>query len=141
MNHGLVKLSQILPGIGFPEPVPRNENKPPHPKPPKVIGDPTRTPVNKQSALLISKASWLHQPLPPASPPIGELERLREENAKLKAVNENIVAENKSLRRQIERLTKVKQQPQPTNQKSEPTVKCDDSRQRKMELLERLRQP
>lgn len=53
------------------------------PKPAKhiVVGDPTRTPINRQAALLISPMrSWLSQPLPPErlpNPLQGELNALQ----------------------------------------------------------------
>lgn len=100
MTRGMVKLSQILPGIGFIEP----EVKAPKPKPQKVVGDPTREPVNKQAALIIAKANWLSKPLPVEEAPKSELEKLREEVAVLRARCASVIAENKALKRRLESM-------------------------------------
>lgn len=105
-QYGIVSLAKLLPGwlearVKAPEPPPKIVA--PKPTTPKVIGDPTRTPVNKQSAMLITRAHHLElPPFPPAGPVKGEVEKLREENAALKAKNVNLVAENGTLKRKLE---------------------------------------
>lgn len=139
MNRGLVRLDQILPGVGFFEPEPPKEIRAPNPKPPKVIGDPTREPVNRQAALIIAPAHWLHKPLPPEPAPVNELERLRAENATLKATNTNIVAENSALRKRNERLNTLLAARTPkTVVKAVEAVVENPKPSRKQELLERL---
>ena len=107
MNRGILKISDVLPAgllddMAKPEVLPAAEAvKAPKPKPPRVIGDPTREPVNRQAALMTAKAGWLYQPLPPEAPIKPELERLREENARLKLVNENLVKTVAVLERRV----------------------------------------
>lgn len=103
MNRGIVKISDLLP-VGMLADLHERPSPAPKPAPPRVIGDPTREPVNRQAALITAKASWLHQPMPPEPPPKREIETLREENARLKATNTSIIAENSTLRRRVERL-------------------------------------
>jgi len=148
MNNGIVKLSDILP-VGLladlqeRRRIEKNhsgeltEKIAPHPTPPRVVGDPTRTPVNLQAARLLFKSSWLYQPLPPALEQKPELETLREENARLRATNENIVRENSALRGRIERLSKLVKQPAPKVVIPKPFVPPPPSPKVK-ELLERL---
>jgi len=139
MNRGMVKLCEILPGVGFPpEPEKKQEIRAPKPTPPKVVGDPTRAPVNLQAALVVSKASWIHKPLPPEIAPIGELEQLREENAKLKATNMNIVAENSTLRRRVERLMQLLSARQPKQQKKTEEPAPPPAPSKKQQILERF---
>ena len=108
MNHGMVKISDLLP-VGLLADLTERKVSPaavtaPKPRPPRVIGDPTREPVNRQAALMTAKAGWLYQPLPPAPPIKPELERLREENARLKLVNANLVKTVAVLERRGARL-------------------------------------
>lgn len=138
MNRGMVKLSEILPGIGFPPEPEKKEIRAPAPKPPKVVGDPTRTPVNLQAALVVQKASWIHKPLPPELAPIGELEQLREENAKLKATNTNIVAENSALRKRVTLLQRLVEAKKPKQQTKQPEPPQPAAPSQKQQLLERL---
>lgn len=81
----------------------------------KVVGDPTRTPVDRQAALIISPCnSWLSKPLPPESlptPESKETKRLnallkieRNENAKLKDEIGNLRLKLNKCRFKIERL-------------------------------------
>jgi hypothetical protein len=140
MNHGMVKLSDILGGFKFtPKRPPVEPIKAPIPKPPRVVGDPTRTPVNRQAALMLSKPSWLNDPLPPELPKQPELPKLREENARLRQVNETLVGQNSALRRRVEMLTKlVNQKPTAKMEKiPEPAPQPDSEREK---LLERLTQ-
>jgi hypothetical protein len=102
----MVTIGDLL-GIDMNLSKPRSEHEPepekivaPIPKPPRVIGDPTRTPVNKQAAMMLSRPV----PMPPEKPKKPEPERLLEENAKLKAANQNLVDENCALRRRVERM-------------------------------------
>ena len=137
MKHGIVSLAKLLPGWHPPAPEPPPKIVAPKPTAPKVIGDPTREPVNKQAAMLITRAHYLElPPLPPAGPPKGEVEKLRTENTVLKAKNENLLAENIALKRKVEKL---QQRPQPVIKTiyvvEDP--KPDLSRHKK-ELLERL---
>jgi hypothetical protein len=146
MNHGLVKVSDVI-GDFKPRPIKTAISvftppviKAPIPKPPRVIGDPTRTPVNRQAAMLLSKPTWLTDPLPPELPKTSELPRLREENVKLKATNERLVAENSSLRRRVERLTVLACQKPKTiivKQELPPEPKRNSTKEK---LLERLTQ-
>lgn len=139
MNRGMVKLCEILPGVGFPpEPEKKQEIRAPKPTPPKVIGNPTRTPVNLQAALVVAKASWIHKPLPPETAPVGELEQLREENTKLKATNVNIVAENSTLRRRVERLQQLLSARQPKQQTKAEEPAPPTAPSKKQQILERL---
>ena len=139
MNRGMVKLCEILPGVGFPpEPEKKQEIRAPKPSPPKVVGDPTRTPVNLQAALIVQKASWIHKPMPTELAPVGELEKLREENAKLKATNANIVAENSALRKRVTLLQKLVEAKKPKHQITLPEPPQPATPSKKQQLLERL---
>lgn len=51
-------------------------------KPPQIVSNPVREPVNRNTALLMRKASWIEQPIP--EEPNMELSRLRQENSDLK---------------------------------------------------------
>ena len=149
MNHGMVQLKDILP-VGLLADLeaakePPKEDKPlPPPKPPQVLGDPTRTPVNLQAAKMLFRSNWLTRPLPPALEIKPEIERLREENARLKATNENVIRENSVLRNRMERLTTlvtrlqtapVKPKPEERKPKTEVVPPVASAR---LELLERL---
>tara|TARA_R110000868_G_scaffold267108_1_gene526381 strand:+ start:1416 stop:1838 length:423 start_codon:yes stop_codon:yes gene_type:complete len=138
MNRGMVKLCEIIPGVGFPPEPEKKEIRAPRPTPPKVVGDPTRTPVNLQAALIVQKASWIHKPLPPELAPVGELEQLREENAKLKATNANIVAENSALRKRVTLLQKLVEAKKPKQQVRLPEPPQKMAQSKKQQLLERL---
>ncbi len=51
----------------------------------KVVGDPTRTPVNRQAAMLVQPMrSWIYQPLPPAKEPNPFRQEVDEAKAALK---------------------------------------------------------
>lgn len=152
MNRGIVQLKDVLP-VGLladlreskePEkdsPLPKDDKPPPPPKPPQVIGDPTRTPANFLAAKMLFRSNWLTRPLPPALEIKPELERLREENARLKATNENVIHENSVLRRRVERLTMLieRQRPAPkiVEHKKDETVPVPDPA--RLEVLERLK--
>lgn len=138
MNRGMVKLCEIIPGVGFPPEPEKKEIRAPKPSPPKVVGDPTRTPVNLQSALIVQKASWIHKPLPPELAPVGELEKLREENSKLKLTNGNIVAENSTLRRRVERLRQLLKARTPKPQAKAEELPKPPTQSNKQWLLEML---
>lgn len=60
-----------------------NEDKAPRHHPPKIVGgDPVREPINLQTALVMRRASWIHQPQPDN---LGkEILELKKENADLK---------------------------------------------------------
>ncbi len=145
MNRGLARLSDLLPAGLLADlhdqkhkpTKPDVDDRPPIHKPPKVIGDPTREPVNRQAALLTMKAGWLYQPLPPEAPPKDSIEKLREENAKLTAQNARLTAHVATLQRQVDRLRTTKQcpvrppAPPPT---PEPTPELIE----KQKLLEKL---
>jgi hypothetical protein len=141
VNHGIVKLSEILP-VGLladlKQPKPKDDDRVRPVKPPRVIGDPTRTPADYQAAKMLFKSSWIYQPLPPALEIKPELERLREENAVLKGTNAQIIKENSTLRNRVERLTKLvsakQPNPAPTSLPAKPSA--NDPRQ---SLLERLK--
>lgn len=136
MNRGIVKLSDLIPV--FPESKEEKSIRAPKSKPPKVIGDPTREPVNRQAALIASRSNWLsHPPLPPAEPPKGELEKLREENATLKATNINVIAENSALKRRIERLSVLVNR-KPTNGVKVDVEAIPHTQSKIKSLLERL---
>lgn len=138
MNRGMVKLCEIIPGVGFPPETEKKEIRAPKPSPPKVVGDPTRTPVNLQAALIVQKASWIHKPLPPELAPVGELEKLREENSKLKLTNGNIVAENSTLRRRVERLQQLLKARTPKPQAKVEELPKPPTQSNKQWLLEML---
>lgn len=121
-----------FPEVEKPEPV-----RAPIPKPPKVLHDPTRTPVNRQAAMLIASPSWLTKPLPASAPPRGELEKLREENTKLKATNEQIVKENSALRRTVERLRQMVRPSKPIIPEP-PAPEPQPQRDHRLDILERL---
>lgn len=81
-------LSELLKDFSLPEDPKRQPSLPPiqvTPKPQsnKVVGDPTRLPVNKQAAMIIAPVtSWLSKPLPPEklpSPESAEVARLKAE--------------------------------------------------------------
>lgn len=146
-QRGIVKLSDILP-IGLladmvKPAAPAQEVKAPATKPPRVIGDPTRTPVNLQAARMTMKAGYLYQPpvqpLPPQRPVV---EVLREEIARLTLVNENLVKTNAVLTRRVERLKILAEKNQaPAIAAPIPAIgnavsKCE---KQKRELLERLK--
>ena len=137
MKHGIVSLAKLLPGWHPPAVEPPPKIVAPKPQAPKVIGDPTREPVNKQAAMLITRAHYLElPPLPPAGPPKGELEKLREENAVLRAKNENLLAEKIVLKRKVEKLQ------QKPRVEFKTVYVVEDAKpelsQHKKELLERL---
>lgn len=83
-------LSELLKDFRFPEPT-RQPSLPspritPKPETNKVVNDPTRTPVNKQAALIISPVKcWLSQPLPPEKLPSPESEEVAMLKAELKS--------------------------------------------------------
>lgn len=57
----------------------------PKPETNKVVNDPTRTPVNKQAALILAPVNcWLSKPLPPEKLPTPEDARVAELKAELK---------------------------------------------------------
>lgn len=47
--------------------------------PPKVVGDPTREPVNKQAAMIVTPAAWWAKPLPPEAEPARNYLRMKAE--------------------------------------------------------------
>ena len=118
------------------QPAPEPEKiRAPIPKPPKVIGDPTRTPVNLQAARLTMKASWLYQPLPAQEPPRGGLDKLREECAALRLAVKNLTMENKAMRRKLEQKPKaVAPAPVPPAPVAETT-----NTEAKRKIMERLK--
>lgn len=139
MKRGLATLGDIL-GIKLklpaqPVPLSEPEIRAPMPTPPKVVGDPTWTPVNKQAAMLLSRA----EPMPPEAPKQSEVPRLREENAKLKATNDCLVDENCALRRRVKHLEMLLQRRQkPTVTIPNPVRLEPNPEPEKQKLLERL---
>lgn len=142
MNRGIATIADILP-VGLLADLQEQKQrdiapvKAPVHHPPKVINDPTREPVNKQAAMMTARASWLCQPMPAETAPVSELEKLREDNARLLAANKNLTAENNALRRKLENSLK----PAPRQIAVEPpSPKPVESpvKNPKLELLERL---
>ena len=136
MKRGLVTLNEIIPHCNFPGVLHGVEARTIRP-PPKVIGDPTREPVNKQAAMLIARAGWMSKPLPPETLPRGEVERLREENSKLKTINIGVIAENSILLKRIAKLNKVLAFNKPNTTTIAPRPKLENIK--KTETLERLK--
>lgn len=137
MNHGMVKVGDLIPDLAFPKPAPKEDRAPIH-KPPKVVGDPTRTPVNKQAAMLVTRAHHLHlPPLPPEAPKKSELEALREEVAILRANNAQLKHENNALRRKLGRPRCKEHEPKKTTEEGVPRAE-EKPASRKLAILERL---
>lgn len=93
----------------------------PKPERNKVVNRPTRTPINKQSALMISPIrNWIYQPLPPEKLPNPFQKDLDEARAFLKIErNEHAVTRdqlgaerqvNKRLRKAIETVSEQRDQ-------------------------------
>lgn len=76
------------------------------PKAPRVVGEPTRDPVNMQAALITRKAAWIYQPLPPESAPKGELEKLRQECEQMKKASAQQIAHLAYLKKRLAKVEK-----------------------------------
>lgn len=139
MNRGIVSIGEIIGLKKIPVIVEEQKITAPKPKAPRVVGDPTREPVNLQAALMCAKASWIHHPpLPAEDPPKPKIELLMRENSDLKTVNKNIIAENAALKRKIESLEKRLAQKNETR-KIQVTIKpIEAAPSKKQLLLERL---
>lgn len=141
MNHGMVTLAELLP-VGLLADLKEQQRRSeprmvaPAPKAPRVVGDPTRTPVNRQAAMMTAKAGWLYQPFPAESPARPALEKLIEEINRLKTVNATMASENLALRKKLERVSKLTQCPSRPAPKPEPVQ--PEIPQSKIQLLERL---
>lgn len=69
----------------------------------KVVSNPTREPINRQSALVMRKASWIEQPIADSPENKEELMSLREEVKQLKAKSIAQAQHLTGLRKQIDR--------------------------------------
>lgn len=139
-THGIVSLAKILPGWEPPRvEQPKRIVSPKHVAP-KVIGDPTREPVNKQAAMLITRAHYLElPPLPPSEPPKGLIEKLQEENSKLKAVNASLISENNALRKKFQEKKHLpKTLPEVSTEASKVSASPFSKAEKRLKIMERL---
>ena len=145
MNRGIAKLSDLLP-VGLladmeqavhasEQKKPKaSEDKPPHKQPPKVVGDPTRTPVNRTAASMFFKSNWLTAPMPPEQSKVQTIESLKAEIQTLLLKIERLKIENEALRKRASKTkTKI------VEVVKEVPVQAEPQPDTKSALLERLK--
>lgn len=77
----------------------------PKPEKNKVVGDPTRTPINRQAAMITQPVrSWIYQPLPPEKEPNPYRQELEEARAELKVERNDHALSRDSLGQTRQRL-------------------------------------
>lgn len=106
---GLVSLADQLDKVALtPEPEPKERT--PAPMKQKVVSVPTRTPVNREAALIIARPPWwakLEYDVPDRPPPVVTIEELRSahhENAALARTIEELRRTNRKLMEDITKL-------------------------------------
>jgi hypothetical protein len=106
MTRGLATIGDILPPIQLvvrvdpPKPSPNKKSEPR-----KVIGDPTREPVNRETALLLRKATWIERPPWTPEPKLESINELKAELKEMKTKHQNLKMELEATRL---RLVKAK---------------------------------
>ena len=138
MNRGIVKIGEIIGEMEIPVSRQERETVAPYKAIPKVVGDPTREPINRQAALICSKAAWIYHPMPPEVPPKSNVELLMHENSELKLINKNIIEENSALKRKIEKLKNELSKKLETPNPQTMTDPCITKPSKKQMLIERL---